>query len=454
MFLAHSKWNVSIIKIITTKHTLQFMNTKTRVACMAAVALVAGLSACNNSTDNSNNLPTETKSAPPPKADIKLPAGFSATIVADSLGHLRHLAINTNGDVYASLSSLKDGKGILMLSDTNKDGSLDKKTSFADYPGTGIAIKNGYLYSASNTGVFRYKLNDKGEVIDPVKPEEIVHGLVDRNRDNSKSIAIDDQNNLYVTVGSYSDACREEGSGKGIAGCPLLDSVGGIWQFKADKLHQSYGDAVHYVRGIKNAVGIAWNTNTHSLFATQHGRGQFDDKFPQYYTSKQSGELPAETLYELHQGSDAGWPFVYYDPFQKKLILAPEYGGDGKKTADKKYQEPVVAFPAHLAPDDLLFYTGNMFPEKYKNGAFIAFHAQSPELKQGYFVAFVPFKDGKPSGDWEIFADNFAGEDLRNPTGPAEHRPTGLAQGPDGALYVSDDMKGDIFRIAYNNEKK
>ncbi len=430
------------------------MNTKIRVVCLAAATLTVGLSACNNSTDSSNNLPTETKSVSAPKADIKLPAGFSATIVADSLGHLRHIAINTNGDVYASLSSLKDGKGILMLSDTDKNGSLDKKTGFADYPGTGIAIKNGYLYSASNTGVFRYKLNDQGAVIAPDQAEEIVQGLLDRGRDNSKSIAIDDQNNLYVTVGSYSDACRQEGSGKGIPGCPLLDSVGGVWQFKADKLHQSYGDAVHYAKGIKNAVGLAWNTNTHSLFATQHGRGQFDDKFPQYYTSKQSQDLPAETLYELHQGSDAGWPFVYYDPFQKKLILAPEYGGDGKETGSKKYQDPIVAFPAHLAPDDLLFYTGNMFPEKYKNGALIAFHGQSPSLKEGYLVAFVPFKDGKPSGEWEIFADNFAGEDLKNSTGIIQYRPTGLAQGPDGALYVSDDLKGAIFRITYTEEKK
>ena len=427
------------------------MNRKIRVVCIAALTFAVGLPACNNSN---NNTATETQSVNAPKADLKLPAGFSATIVADSLGHLRHLAINANGDVYATLSSLKDGKGIYMLSDTNRDGSLEKIAAFADYPGTGIAIKNGYLYSASNSGVFRYKLNDKGEVVDTANAEEIVQGLVDRNRDNSKSIALDDQNNLYVTVGSYSDACRQEGSGKGIPGCPLLDSVAGVWQFKADKLHQSYADAVHYATGIKNAVGLAWNNNTNSLFATQHGRGQFDDEFPQYYTSKQSQELPAETLYELHKGSDAGWPFVYYDPFQKKLLLAPEYGGNGKETAPKKYQDPIVAFPAHLAPDDLLFYTGSTFPEKYMNGAFIAFHGQSPELKEGYFVAFVPFKDGKPSGDWEIFADNFAGEDLKNPTGPIEYRPTGLAQGPDGALYVSDDMKGAIFRIAYTNEKK
>ena len=134
-------------------------------------------------------------------------------------------------------------------------------------------------------------------------------------------------------------------------------------------------------------------------------------------------------------------------------MLSPEYGGDGKKIVEGKYLDPIAAFPAHLGPNDLLFYTGNMFPEKYKNGAFIVFHGQSPQLKKGYLVAFVPFKNGKPSGDWEIFADNFAGMDLSKPTGPIEYRPMGLAQAPDGSLYVSDDLKGDIFRITYSEKK-
>lgn len=92
-----------------------------------------------------------------------------------------------------------------------------------------------------------------------------------------------------------------------------------------------------------------------------------------------------------------------------------------------------------------------MFPERYKNGAFIAFHNQSSSLKKGFFVAFVPFKNGKPDGDWEIFLDNFAGIDLANPTDGdgLKHRPCGLAQGPDGALYVGDDFGGSIFKVTY-----
>jgi glucose/arabinose dehydrogenase len=386
------------------------------------------------------------------RSDLVLPPGFSSTIVADSLGPLRHLVVNDRGDIYVKLNALRNGKGLYLLSDTNHDGMLDKKMAFGNYQGTGVKIKNGYLYSASNTGVFRYKLNSKGEVIAPDKPETIVQGLVAKRQDNTKSIALDDNNNLYVTVGSYSDACRIAGSGKGMPGCPLLDSVGGIWKFKADKLNQTYGDAVHYAKGIKNAIGIEWNTSTKSLFSTHHGRGSFDDKFPQYYTPIQSSLLPAETIYELHEGADAGWPFVYYDHIQKKKMLAPEYGGDGKTAVTDKYLDPIAAFPAHLAPNDMLFYTGTQFPEHYRNGAFFALHAQSPELKKGYFVAFIPFKNGKPSGNWEIFADNFAGEDLTKPTGPIAYRPTGLAQGPDGSLYVADDLKGAIFKISYSGK--
>lgn len=387
-------------------------------------------------------------------SSIKLPNGFSVKIMATDLGATRHIAVAKNGDIYAKLSKLKDGKGIYLLRDINNDGIIDETKLFGDYPGTGIFINDDYLYTSSNSGVYRYKMNTKGEVIDYEKPALIVSGLVDRKRDNAKPLVVDKQNNIYVTIGSYNDPCREIGSGKGINPCSILDSAGGIWQFKADKLNQTFADGTRFATGLKNAVGIAWNSNTNSLFTTQHGRGKFHDFYPQYYTPKQSGELPAETLYELHKNDDAGWPYVYYDQFQKKKILAPEYGGDGKKTAGEKTINPLVAFPAHLGPNALLFYTGKMFPKKYQNGAFIAFHGQSPELKKGYLVAFVPFVNNKPSGKWEIFADNFAGVDLEKPTGPIQHRPCGLAQGIDGSLYVSDDLNGTIFKIEYDKKGK
>jgi glucose/arabinose dehydrogenase len=386
-----------------------------------------------------------------PAKDIKLPVGFSASILASDLGPTRHIAVSRSGDIYVKLSKLKDGKGIYILRDTNKDGVIDEKKMFADYAGTGIYIKDSYLYSSSNTGVYRYKLNEKEEIINTEEPEKILDGLVDKGRDNAKPITLDAKGNLYVTVGSYSDNCREAGSGKGMSPCAILDSAGGIWRFKSDQLNQTFADGKRYATGLKNAVGIDWDSKTNSLFATQHGRGKFDDFYPQYYTPKQSAELPAETMYQLKEGADAGWPYIYYDHFQKKKMLAPEYGGDGKKTGGEKTLNPVAAFPAHLGPNALMFYTGNMFPARYKNGAFVAFHSQSAELHKGYMVAFVPFLNGV-AGKWEIFADNFAGTDLLKPTGPVQHRPCGLAQGPDGALYVTDDLNGTIFKIDYNKK--
>ena len=383
---------------------------------------------------------------------LSLPQGFSASVVADSLGSLRHLAINKNGDIYVKLSVLKEGKGILFLSDTDRDGKMDKTMGFANYPGTGIRIQGNTLYSSSNSSVYKYALNAQGQVLDTGKAELIVQGLIDKGRDNAKAITLDRNNNLYVAVGSYDETCTDA-AGRGINNCRLLDSVGGIWQFSTNKLNQGYSDAVHYAKGLKNVVGMDWNAATKSVFAAQHGRGGLHDKFPKLYSEEQDKALPAETLYELSKGADGGWPYVYYDPIQHKKIVSPEYGGDGKKSVDGKYLDPVADFPAHLGPNDLLFYTGNMFPEKYKNGAFIVFHGQSQTLKKGYLVAFVPFQNGKPSGPWEVFADNFMSVDRSNPQGSHQHRPIGIAQGPDGALYVADDIKGTIFKISYQGGK-
>jgi len=427
---------------------------------MLAVIATAGIStsyAYTGGPDKPGTTETPVKTDAD-NAGLKLPAGFGASKAIDALGHSRHIAVTSSGEIYVKLDRPKDGKGILFLQDTNGDGKIDKQTGFGNYGGTGIYVKGGYLYASSNTEVFRYKLDAKEHVINTEAPEKIITGLIDRHQHESKSLTLDNNGNIYVNIGAYSNSCQEKDRTTGSMGmkpCPVLDSAGGIWQFKADKANQTYGDGVHYATGLRNVVGLDWNQQRNQLFVMQHGRDQLHDLFPNLYNEKQSADLPAECMYAVKKGSDCGWPYIYYDPEQHKKMLAPEYGGDGIKTAGEGAEDPVVAFPAHMAPNGLLFYTGNQFPEKYRNGAFIAFHGswnRSPENQAGYFVVFVPFKDGKPSGKWEVFADGFAGPGPVKSPGQALHRPCGLAQGPDGSLYVSDDVKGTIYRIVYKTK--
>ncbi len=393
-------------------------------------------------------------------AGLSLPTGFKATKFADSIGSARHIAITKNGVLFAKLMSPnKEGKSIIRLQDSNNDGVADKITGWGNYGGTGIYVTGQSLYATSDNDVYLYTLDAKDEVVNPLSPKTIVKGLIAKNQHASKSITLDGNKNIYVNIGAYSNACQEKDRQKGSKGmtpCPILDSAGGIWKFDGSKENQTYGDGKRYATGLRNVVGLDWNTQNNSLFVMQHGRDQLNSFYPEYYSNEQSAELPAETMYELKEGDNAGWPYMYYDPYQKKKILSPEYGGDGKIEGGQNAIDPSMFFPAHMAPNALLFYTGNQFPEKYKNGAFIAFHGswnRAPLPQEGYYVAFVPFKNGKPVGNWEVFANGFSGlaadEKIMNPR-KAKARPCGLAQGPDGSLYVSDDNKGAIFKITYS----
>ena len=389
---------------------------------------------------------------------LKLPSGFKSITLVDSLAKNRHIAVNSNGDIYVKLEQLRQGKGILVFRE--KDGKASIINSFGTFPGTGIAIKNGYLYATSDDDVFRFKFNDKNEVDPTQKPERIIVRLVNKRQHSAKTIALDNAGNIYVNIGAPSNSCQVKDRQNGSLGqspCQILDSAGGIWQFKADKLNQTYAEGVHFATGIRNAVALDWNTSTNTLYAMQHGRDGLFQMFPEMYNEQEGAELPAEEMLCVKKGSNFGWPYCYYDEFQNKNILAPEYGGDKKKQGKCAMADtPAVAFPGHWAPNAILFYTGDQFPVKYKNGAFIAFHGswnRAPLKQKGYNIVFVPFKDGRPSGPYEVFADNFKGaEEIESP-GDAVTRPCGLAQGPDGSLYISDDVKGRLWKIVYIDKK-
>jgi len=262
---------------------------------------------------------------------------------------------------------------------------------------------------------------------------------------------------MYVTFSAPTNACEDSnsaGSVKGLYPCPGLNVLGSIWKFDENKLGQTQADGKMFATGIRSIVAISWNDQDQSLYAVQHGRDYLYNHAPQYYSQWQNAVLPAEEFMKIKQGDDFGWPYSYYDPFKRKRIIAPEYGGDGKKEA-KDYTDPIMGLPAHWAPNDLLFYRGNQFPDRYKKGAFIAFHGstnRTPYPQAGYIVAFIPFENGKPRDTWEVFADGFTGVDTVVAMPDAKFRPMGLAEGPDGSLYISDSKKGRIWRIQFTDD--
>ncbi|WPU93818.1 PQQ-dependent sugar dehydrogenase [Mucilaginibacter sabulilitoris] len=410
------------------------------------------------------------KKHPLPVADknnggLFLPGNFRAVAVVDSLeGRARHLAVNSNGDVYVKLRFPDSTGGNVALRDTNHDGKADIIKKFADYEdkgsyGTGMRVHKGYLYFSSEVNVYRTKLNPKTLVPDgPL--ELILHDTNSPHEHDAKPLAFDNKGHMYVAFGAPSNACQVQNrvpGSMGVKGCPLLKNYGGIWQFDEAKPNQQQKDGIRYATGLRSVVAMDWNTADSCLYVVAHGRDDLRLQFPKKFSGWQSAILPAEEFIKVKQGTDVGWPYYYYDPFKKKKLLNPEYGGDGKKVGNgAKYAQPIMAFQAHWAPNDLLFYTGNQFPERYKNGAFIAFHGstnRSPYPQAGFFVCFVPFKNGVPTGKWEIFADGFAGRNTVVSVSDAVYRPMGLSMGPDGSLYISETEKGKVWRIFYQGDR-
>ena len=424
------------------------------------VAMATALVLFGCQPQSTENKETTAIKPDPDNGNIQLPGNFGALVVADSIGRARHLTVRENGDIYVALENMDKGGGIAALRDTSGDGKADQLSYFGDYFGTGIDIRDNYLYFAPDSALFRYTFNGD-ELLPETNFETIVHGLTSRRQHAAKTFTFDNNGNVYINIGAPSNACQDPDRTAGVPGqdpCPILEYAGGIWRFNAGESGQSQEDGYRYATGIRNAVALDWNTSVNTLYALQHGRDALSSFWPDLYTDEESAELPAEEFFLVEDGADFGWPYCYYDPIQNKKVLSPEYGGNGEQTGRcDSAENPIMAFPGHWAPNDVLFYTGDQFPEHYRNGAFIAFHGswnRAPLEQAGYIVAFVPFEGKQPSGDWEIFAEGFTGVDSLLRPGDARYRPMGLAQGPDGSLYISDSQNGRIWRVLYEEENE
>lgn len=388
----------------------------------------------------------------PDNGGLQLPKGFCALVVASDVGKARHLVVAPNGDLFVALNG--DHGGIAALRDTTGNGKADVIEHFGDPGGTGIALRGGWLYFGADTVVLRYPLPEGS--LEPSGPAQTIVDDLPAHYHSAKSMAFDDSGHIYVNIGSPSNSCQKQDRVKdspGIDPCPQLRTRAGIWRFDANRQNQKESDGTRFATGLRNTVALARNPDDGELYGVVHGRDQLYQNWPQYFTAKQSAVLPAEKFVRLQKGDDYGWPYCFFNQLETRWILNPEYGGDGKKQGRcaKLPKLPLMGFPGHWAPDGLLFYTGTQFPKQYRGGAFVAFHGswnRAPEPQAGYKVVFVPFLEGAPlANDTTTFANGFAGSKVG--PGTATHRPVGLAQGPDGSLYITDDQAGTIWRVLY-----
>jgi len=389
---------------------------------------------------------------------ITLPAGFCAFVAVDTIGSARHMAVAPNGDVYVALMGGRGGGGgVVALRDKDGDGRFETKETFGKGSSTGIGLRNGYLYVATTTSVERYKMTP-GTLKPTGAMETVVADLPVQREHEDKGLTFDGKGSLYINVGAPSNACQPRDRAPKQAGqdpCPILDEHGGIWKFDENKLNQKQSDGTRYATGLRQMPAITWHDG--ALYIVMNNRDQLDQLWSDLFNSVDNATRPAEPMFRAATaGLNFGWPFCFYDFGQKKSLLNPEYGGDGKKVGRcADFAQPIAAFPAHWAPVDVMFYEGTQFPAKYRNGAFIAFHGswnRSPMPQDGYNVTFQPFSGGNPSGNFEVFANGFAGKaELMNPN-DAVARADGVAMAPDGSLYICESQKGKIWRVIYTGK--
>jgi len=335
------------------------------------------------------------------RAELVVPDGYMSAVFAEGLATPRFMAVSPDGTL---LVAERGADRILAFPDADLDGGADRIVEVGKgYEGAhSLAFEaDGSMLVAGETTLYRVRL---GPDLRERSRSVVLDGLTTGGH-STRTVAVLPDGRILLSAGSTCNACIEPDPRR--AAINIIDPEDG-----SDRV---------YMSGLRNAVGVWVDAATGRAWATNMGRDMLGD------------DLPPETVYELIDGADAGWPRCHAGS-----IVDPQFGAAG---ACDGVAQPALTFTAHSAPLALVGWEGHLV---------IAFHGswnRDPEPQAGYHVVFNPMVNGRPTKEFEVFADGFAGE-TKQPRG-ANYRPTGLAQAADGSLYISDDVKGRIWKIMY-----
>lgn len=378
-------------------------------------------------------------------SQLSVPAGFCVRLFADRVGAVRHVVVHPAGTVVAAT---KSSPGLLRLEDRDGDGRADSTIAFGPGEGgSGVAWRDGWLYFASDSAIYRYHWPAMARV--PDGEAEIVanHLPVAGNgwAHNAKGIAFGRDGSLYVSYGSASDNCQlnEEGRSRGKFPCPDLRNRAGVWRLAAPADGKGEWKQTRMATGLRNAMALGVDPRTGRVWAISHGRDFLGRVWG--WSAEESAMQPAEILAEIKPGLDYGWPYCMgrYATTGTTLVPAPEYlGVTAPETRCANKTPPVDGFPGHWAPMAVTFPPAS-WPVGWSQGMVIAFHgsrSRAPLREDGHYVVLLPTNAlGDPAGEPRIL--------LRSLGPVGSIRPAGVAFAPSGILYVTDDDHGRIYRI-------
>ena len=375
------------------------------IAAMAAIILLVGGGFLYSNFQRQVNLAGIV--ARGDEAPVQLPPGFTAQIFASDLNGPRFITFSPEGVLHVAD---RGNDRIVALPDADGDGHADEVRVVAENLESphSLVFHDDALYAGVPSGVIRLADRDG----DGLFEEQTT--LIDdypTSGHSTRTVLFLPDGRMAVSVGSSCNVCEEEDPRR--AAVVIYDGP------------EATGERL-FTSGLRNAVGLALHPDTGEIWATNNGRDMMGD------------DLPPETIEILGDGSDHGWPRCH-----SGRIEDPDYGFPG---ACDGVTGPLVEMQAHSAPLGLAFYTEDAFPPEYQGDLFIAFHGSwNRSVPTGYKVVRLPLDGQTPAGPVEDFATGWLDEETKQVSG----RPVGLAVGPDGALYVSDDSGGFIYRITY-----